>query len=372
MAWACDEMLKLSDPSKLSINEIRKWKLKGFKEAFDFHYQNCPQYTNYCKLHNVKPSDIKEYEDIGKIQPVPSDVFRDSDKLILSVPDKDVVSVLTTSSTTSKKPVKFAMDKVTFDRMLKVNAKSWEAGHELKIGSLFFLGPKPEESDTGLVKGGYLTFKYMGFRNEDIYFGVRDGKVDCEWMFDKIKNAKKPIHMYGPPFVYMAFVDYLEKNGQKLKLDKDSRLITTGGWKTVKGEVTKEEFRVKVSKYIGVDQKNIRDGYGSTDILTMLPECEYHHKHVPPWFHVSVRDPENVNEEVSEGEQGLNVLMSNYIQSYPAFTMPGDIGIAVERNCECGRNGQIVEIKGRAHGAGARGCAIRLEEFMDIVTKGKS
>lgn len=362
-------MLEHQDISRESLNEIRQLKLKAFQQAFEFHYQNCPEYNRYCNLYDLKPSDIKEYADLGKIQPIPSDVFREAEKLILSVPEKDVISVLTSSSTTSKKPVRFAMDKITFDRMLKVNAKTWVTGHELKIGSLLFLAPKPSQSDTGLVKGGYLTFKRVGFNEEDIYFGVQDNKVDEEGILKFIEGAKKPVHMYGPPFVYLAVVEYLKKINKKLKLGKESRLIMTGGWKTVKHDISKEDLMGILSDYLGVPTSSIRDGYGSTDILTMLPECEYHHKHVPPWFHVSVRDPEDTSREVPNGEIGLTVLMSNYIQSYPAFVMPGDLGAVIERKCECGRNGQIVEIKGRAQGAGARGCAIRIEEFMEIITK---
>jgi long-chain-fatty-acid---luciferin-component ligase len=371
MEWLGDKVLEHPDPSRMSIDEGRAWKLKGFKQAFEFHYKNCPEYNTYCKLHDTTPNDINNYNDLVKIQPVPSDAFRDSEKLILSVPEKDIVDILTTSSTTSKKPVRYAFDKLTFNRINKANGKLWRLGCDVEIGSLCLMGPRPAESDTGLVRGGYLGWKNAGFRDEDIFFAVRDKKVDSVGIINDLAKAKKPRNLYGPPFIFLAFINYLEEKGETINLDKVSKVVTTGGWKGVSGEVSREELNNKISKYLNIPIENIRDGYGTTDIFTILPECEYHHKHVPPCFNISVRDPQDTSLEVNEGEIGLIVLMSYLIQSYPAFTMPADMGTVIERECECGRNGQIVELKGRAKGSGARGCAIRMEEFMEIITKEK-
>ena len=88
---------------------------------------------------------------------------------------------------------------------------------------------------------------------------------------------------------------------------------------------------------------------------------------MPPWVHISARNPEKINEGVAEGEKGLLVLMSSKIHSYPAFAMPSDMGIVKEGKCECGRYGQTVELTGRAKDAGLRGCAISIQEFMEVL-----
>jgi hypothetical protein len=45
------------------------------------------------------------------------------------------------------------------------------------------------------------------------------------------------------------------------------------------------------------------------------------------------------------------------------------MGAVWEKECKCGFTGQTVEHRGRASKLGARGCAIRLEEFMKIITR---
>ena len=371
MKWEIDELLKQPDALKLSTEEYHKWKYKVFKQAFQWHYENCPEYNDYCKLYNIKSDDINSYEDLIKIPPIPSDVYRESDKLILSVPEKDIIRILTTSSTTSKNPVKFPIDKRTWNLSMGFTAKNWDQVAQINgKGSVIFLTPSPQESDTGLVGGMYGVFRSTGFTNDDIHFSVKKNVFNADKIINIIENSKKPRNLYGPPFAYMHFIKYLEEHNLNIKLDDGSRAITTGGWKGVEEhKVSKEEFNKRVGKALGLNSRYIRDGYGSTDIMTCIASCEYHNIHIPPWFHVSIRDPENIQEEVAEGEHGLIVLMSAYVFSYPAFTMPADMGISKEIDCECGRTSQVVKIKGRATTGGQRGCAVRLEQFMEGISK---
>jgi long-chain-fatty-acid---luciferin-component ligase len=355
----------------MSIKVIHDWKLKMFKQAFTFHFNNCPEYKRYCEMHNLKPEDIKTYEDLIRIQPIPSDIFRDSEKLILSIPESEIVRILTTSSTTSKNPVKYPLNKETIDRFAIFNGASWQTTMEIVPGkgTIIVLSPPPSETKVGLVGGAYITFQKMGFNDSNINFVAKGGQFDCKQILDIIVNSNRPQHFYGPPFAYWNLVEYMKSKGEKIILGDESRLIITGGWKGVTGEVSKEELYKGIAEFLGVNQNQIRDGLGLTDIMGMIPECRYHKKHVPPWYHISIRNPENINEEVEEGKTGLLAAMSAFVSSYPAFTLPGDMGAVWEKECDCGLTGQIVEHRGRASKLGARGCAIRLEEFMKIITR---
>ncbi len=369
MAKKFEDLLK-EDFFRFSLEEIKDLKLRFFREAFRHHYNNCPEYKKYCDFYKTKPEDIKTYDDLEKIQPVPADAFRDSDNLILSVPREEVVEIFTTSSTTSPNPVRYAYNQEDYEMISKINGVLWKDGYDIPDArSLLFLAPSPEESDTGLVKGGYLGWKGVGFKDENIIFGVKNGNLDVDDLLEKIENSPKPITIYGPPFAYLPFTEKWKQQGEKplIDLNGKSRFITTGGWKGVKHDISKEELKEQIAKTFNVDPSEIRDGYGSTDIMTMLPECGQQRKHVPFWNHVSVRDPEDTSKELGPDKEGLIVLMASWPQAYPAFCMTGDMGFIKEEDCPCGRKGQTVEITGRAKGAGARGCAIRLEQFMEAI-----
>ena len=364
-----DILLNYPNPFYLEENVVEKIKFDAFKEAFIHHFNNCEEYRKYSEVNNVTPEDIKTINDLVKTQPIPSDAFRDVEKIISSVPQDRVVLIATTSSTTSKNPCRYPLDALTLKRTTQTGTAFLKDVGFIE-GTAFMLTPSPEESDTGLVRGMSHVLKEGLSFGDNIYYGVKGGKFETEKLISNIKECtKKPRHIYGPPFAYMNLVEYIENNKIDLKLDSNSRLITTGGWKTVQRDVTKEQLIERVSKAFGVREDQIRDGYGLTDIYTMLMECEYHRKHVPPWVHISTRNPQNINEEVAEGETGLLVLMSCSVNSYPAFVMTGDMGAVFKSNCKCGRKGQIVEHRGRATKLGARGCAIRLEQFMEAITK---
>ncbi len=209
-----------------------------FKQAFAFHFNNCPEYKRYCELHNVKPEDIKTYEDLIKIQPIPSDIFRDSEELILSVPENEIVTILTTSSTTSKNPVKYPLDKITIERYAIFNARSWQTVMGITPGSVIILAPPPTETKVALVGGAYVTFQKMGFNDSNIKFAAKAGRFDAGQILELITSSKHAQHLYGPPFAYWNLVEYMKKEGKKIKLDVGSRFMITGGWKGVKGEVS--------------------------------------------------------------------------------------------------------------------------------------
>jgi long-chain-fatty-acid---luciferin-component ligase len=370
MEWEIDNLLQYPEPFRMSEDQAAESKLKAFVQIFEHHYKNCPEYRNYCALYNLSPQDIKTPNDLIKIQPIPSDVFRDSEKLILSVPEDRIALVTTTSSTTSKKPCKYALD-VDSLRRTSLTGIHFLKDVGVKDGFVCMLTPSPEESDTGMVSGWSHVLKEGLKFGDRIMYAVNKGKIETENVLRTITTTKyRPAHLYGPPFVYMHFADYIVDHKLNLRLDNDSRFVVTGGWKTVAGEITKQEFNERVANAFQVREDQIRGGLGLTDIYSIILECEYHNKHVPPWIHVSARDPMDMNKEVDEGGEGMLVLMSSIVTSYPAFVLPGDMGaVWNNKKCRCGRTGQIVEHRGRGSKLGARGCAIRLEQFMDTITR---
>lgn len=370
MEWEVDNLLRHHEPFRMPEHEAAELKLKAFKQMFEHHYKNCEEYRKYCELYNLTPHDIKTLDDLAKIQPIPSDAFRGSE-LIKSIPEDKIVQVATTSSTTSKTPCRYPLDTDTLRRTAMAGVQFLKDLEVDGTGFVCMLTPSPEESDTGLVRGMSHCLKEGMKYGDRMMFFVKHGKMETEAALNTITSTHhKPVHLFGPPFAYVHLADYIENHGIEVKLDKNSKLMMSGGWKTVAGEVTRQELNERLAKAFHVKEDQIRDGLGLTDIYTMIAECEFHNKHVPPWIHVSARDPTDMNIEVAEGEEGILVLMSSFITSFPAIAAPGDMGVVWnKRKCECGRKGQIVEHRGRASKLGARGCAIRLEQFMEIITR---
>jgi long-chain-fatty-acid---luciferin-component ligase len=368
---AIELLIEHSDPFRMNLEEMKNLRFKAIKDAFIHHYSNNPVYRRFCEKYNVTPEDIRSNEDLLYIPLLPSEFFKelsiskDSESItkISSLPKEKIVTYFTTSGTTGK-PSKYPYDRESIERVNRSNVKIFYHVVGMREDDyVLMLSPPSEESLTGLVRGMYMCMKGLLRKEDQIGFAIKGGVLDEEFAINMISSVKgRTRHLYGPPFVYNAIADYALKKGRKVELDKGSKVVTTGGWKKVVGEIKRDELNKKIEKAFGIEKKNIRDGLGLTDIMSILMECEYHYKHVPPWMHVSIRDPKDLKKEVKTGEPGLIAFMSPLIESYPAFIITGDMGVKkYEEKCVCGMNGPTLEYLRRADGLAARGCAIVLD-----------
>lgn len=181
-----------------------------------------------------------------------------------------------------------------------------------------------------------------------------------QWENDHIR------HIVGPPFLVNKLVQYLKKHDVRLKLDRESRIINLGGWKRFTGEeIPREEYNRECTEYLGVQTDQIRDIYGLIEANVVAIECSSHWKHVPPWIHFSVREPDDLCQEVPDGKRGVLAIIDPTSLAYPAYIMTEDVVYLDETSsCPCGRNGQKINIKGRVMGAEVGCCAINLDKSM--------
>jgi len=367
-------LLEHPSPFGMDINEMRELRFKAVKGSFEHHYSNNKVYRKICEKYGVTPDDIGNNEDLLYMPLLASDFFKelsrakDPNDIIksASVPKEEIVTYFTTSGTTGR-PSKYPYNRKSLGIINKSNAKIFYHMADFRQGDyILMLTPPPAESKTGLVQGMYQCLRELLKDDEQIEFGIKGGEVNFELMIDMVSSIEgRTRHLYGPPFVYNALADYMLQNDKKLELDKESKAITTGGWKKVEGEVKREQMYNKMKKTLGIDRKNIRDGLGLTDIMSVILECGYNHKHVPPWMHVSIRNTKDLTKEVELKKPGLIAFISPLIDSYPAFIITGDMGKkSYEDKCECDLNGPTIEYLRRASGMESRGCAIVLADAL--------
>jgi long-chain-fatty-acid---luciferin-component ligase len=377
----CDELIEHPNPFGINIAEATQKRFEAVREIFSYHFNNNDLYKKFCRNRNITPDDIKSHGDLLYIPLLPSDFFkalsasksREDVNRIASVPTDEIVAYFTTSGTTGI-PTKYPFDRDSVRRTIDGGTSIFLNVGEMKSADyVLMLTPAPQESDTGLVQGMYQCMKKLLKNDDQIGFAIREKELNPEHVIDTLLSVKhKPRHLYGPPFIYNEVADYIIENRKEMNLDDNSKAFITGGWKRVKGEVNRLELDEKVSRAFGIPTENIRDGLGLTDIFSILVECSYHQKHVPPWMHVSIRNPKNLKEEVGIGEEGLFAFLTSAITSYPSFIISGDIGVTTtgyQEKCRCGRIGPTIEHRRRATGMATRGCALVIEEVLKMMRR---
>jgi phenylacetate-coenzyme A ligase PaaK-like adenylate-forming protein len=343
-----DRMISKPNLLTTNIEESKKERFGVIKETFELHWLKNAFFRNYCGKWNIDLTQLQKFEDLRKIPFFTTwelkRIFSSSQKWIELLTNKNVIKLY--SSGTTQTPVAYRFDNETLRRASVAYAKTAKELFQFSPDdSLLMLIPSPEETNTGISRILHDCYKLAVNR---IYNGVN---ANFELNMKKIKSVLHNIgniHIMGTHFVWYDLLSKLKEENLYFSLPKSCKAILTGGWKGREKKMENEELYKFITQMLGIQRENIREQYGNIDVYTMFQECEFNQLHVFPWSYISVRD-KNL-EEVEEGEEGVMVILTSIVTSYPAFVLTSDwckLVLGYNEKCECGRVGPIIEIKGR-------------------------
>ncbi|CAM3958132.1 LuxE family acyl-protein synthetase [Mesobacillus zeae] len=355
-----------SELFKLPYEEICKIKTEIIKENFSYHFEKNEFYRDVCKQKDVTPDDINSFEDLIKIPLIPVRTFKEANSHHLLSCKLSEIEFEMRSTGTSGIPSVSRRDSKTIDYATEGIVKMYREFFKISKGVGMFLFPPTEEMpEMGMIKVLNITAGlFDGTRNmvKKVSFNPQEAvEVLQSWEGKHVRN------IVGPPFLIYKLLSYMIDNDIKIKLDKKSLIITLGGWKKFTGkEIPRNEFNALCAEYLGMNPNNVRDMYGLVEANMLAIECEQQEKHLPPWVHISVRNPRNVLEEVNPGERGVVAIYDPTSLSYPGYILTEDVGyIKTDMNCECGRVGQKLTYISRIPGVEVGCCAINLEKYIE-------
>lgn len=351
---------------KMPFDTVNEYKSSVIAESFKYHFENNKFYKDLCERKGVNPNDIKGFDDLNKIPLIPVNNFKKPDSHVLLTSHINEIEYEMRSTGTSGIPSVSRRDRISVDNGFASVLMTYREFFQISRGMGLFLFPRTEEMpEMGMVKAlNILAGMLDGTRNlvKKVTFRPEEAiEALHSW------EGKHTRHIVGPPFLVHRLVNYCIDNNIKLQLDKNSLIITLGGWKKFTGhEIPRSEFNKICSEYLGIQTSNIRDMYGLVEANMLAVECEEQEKHVPPWVHLSLRNPHNVLEEVEYGQRGVIAIFDPTCTSYPGFVLTEDVGyLREDTSCECGRNGQKLVYISRMPGVEVGCCAINLEKYME-------
>ena len=352
-------------PDAFSHNtETRQLFDAAMNEALRWHASRCPEFKAFLALNGI--SDLRQEISPENIPPLLVTVFKEF-KLI-SVPEKQVKIELTSSGTGGRKSA-IVLDHRSYRRILKIVdaifASLGLVDRSQKVNYLCFTYDPKVAGSVGTAFSDKMLTGLTGRRS--VFYAIRWNKAVNDFEFDLDATVKKliefsrrpePVRILGFPAYLWQVCNRLEEKGQRLNLGKDSYIITGGGWKMHKDlEVTKDIFKDRIEKVLGMPRENLRDLFGMVEHGIPYVDCEAGRLHVPIHARAMAVDPETL-QPVSDGEEGLLYLMTPYLSSYPSIALLTTDKAVIEGDCPCGRPGKTFRITGRAGLAKHKGCAI--------------
>jgi long-chain-fatty-acid---luciferin-component ligase len=350
---------------RLPLAQQNALKAGWLRESFALHYETNSWFRLRCQQARFAPDDLHDVDDLRRIPLIAVETFKSSDaRHLLSVP-LDAIDLEVQSTGTSGIPSVARRDAATTTRVCLSLLALYREFFGLSGGVGLFLCPSPAEApEMGMVKVFNL---FSGLLDDRVYL-VRDFTFDPADSVAYLNRwaGRQTRHLFGPPFLIARLLRFLEEKNLQIPLDPSSFVITLGGWKRwTRERIARPLFDRKLNDRLGVAPGNIRDMYGLIESNLLAIECEHHRKHVPPWCHVTVRDPGDPAVEMSPGKPGVLGILDALSLSYPSFLLSQDVGrVEVGSQCACGRTGQVVHCIGRRERAEPGCCAVTIDRYM--------
>ncbi|MCP9269806.1 LuxE family acyl-protein synthetase [Xenorhabdus sp. XENO-1] len=350
---------------QLSSEEQQELKTHVIRDAFAYHFENNVYYREQCEKKGVKPNDIQCYADLVNIPVIPVSTFKsENSHRLLSKPLSSIEHEMRSTGTSGIPSVARRCNE-TMDYTTIGIYNSYRDMLKLSSGAGLCLCPSTEEiPEMGMIKA----FNWLTGLLDTNRFMVREERFIPEEAVSQLKEwqGKFTRHLIGPPFLIHRFISFLKATNTKLELDSGSMVITLGGWKRFTGAmISRTEFNQELETWLGISASRIRDMYGLVEANFLAIEDEFNQKHIPPYIHFSVRDPENLSREVADGETGQLVIFDPIAHSTPGMLLTEDMIYLRTDNDLSGRNSQRMQYVMRAPSATEFGCcAVNLESKM--------
>lgn len=351
-----DSALDFSEPYRMPSAEKQAWLIAELNALTRFHCSACSEYAGVVtKLFGGR-------EEAAKPEALPFlavGLFKFMD--LKSVPQDQVVRVLTSSGTSGQTPSRILLDKATaaHQTMALAAITSYAIGKQ-RLPMVIVDNREVVQSRTSFSAraAGVVGFSLFG-RN---HFYLLNEKMEVNWDgLDAFIDVHKgsPILLFGFTFVvWQFFYKAAEAAGRKVAWGGPATLIHGGGWKKLEDQqVSNKAYKAALAQRLGID--SVLNYYGMVEqVGSVFMECSEGRLHTPRFADVLIRDPLTL-EPLPQSESGLIQMLSTLPRSYPGHSLlTEDLGtVTGEDDCPCGRLGKTLRVDGRLPKAEMRGCS---------------
>jgi hypothetical protein len=350
------ELLDLP-PFGLSQAEKRARLLPMLRTLTAHHAERCAPYRHV--LDRVfGGADRLRLERIEDVPFLPVTLFKTH--TLASVPDAEVVKVLTSSGTTGQQPSRVVLDAETASvqsAVLVKVAQHFLGRDRLPMVILDHAGVVRDRRSYSARGAGILGMAQFGHRP---FYALRDDmSLDEEGLRTYLAwAAGRPVLLFGFTFmIWQYLVQALERGGRRLDL-AGGVLVHSGGWKKLQeAAVDPGTFRDRVAAVTGIER--VINFYGMVEqVGGVYFENPKHHLQAPIYSEIIVRDPVTLA-PLPDGQPGLVQVLSCLPTSYPGHSLlTEDLGVIRGVDPEgTGMGGRSFEILGRVPKAELRGCS---------------
>lgn len=245
---------------------------KAMRENCIYQYEHCEKYKEILNKKGFNPyKDLKQYEDILNIPPIPTLYFKHNE--IISMSKKKLLVKATSSGTSGKKSF-LGFNFKSLYRGLKMILSLCKYHKLISIKPVHYIifGYEPnKKNQTAISKStyGFTFFAPAVDRTFVLKFKNNDYELDIEGVKQALiqfSKGKTPVRTHGFPAYTYFVLKQMKEEGIKVKLPKGSKLAIGGGWKQFYSEkIEKQAFYDLVYEVLGIEDKHIIEFFSAVE-----------------------------------------------------------------------------------------------------------
>lgn len=177
---------------------------------------------------------------------------------------------------------------------------------------------------------------------------LQEGEIPSPEELTEVEVSGRQLILFGAAF---GLLDMMESEG--VDLPEGSRVIETGGMKTYRREMSREELHRRLAEGFGLSPTAIGSEYGMCEMLSQAWSLEEGWFESVPWLQVTIRDPLDPQIVLPPGEEGKIGLIDLANLYSCSFILTEDRGVADE-------SGRF-QVLGRWNPENLRGCNFMID-----------
>lgn len=334
--------------------EKQSFLLEKLNELTTFHQTHCMAYKQMLEKSRQSTAASR----VEEVPFLPVKLFKMLD--LMSIDEKDVFKILTSSGTTGQQVSKIYLDKETAQAQAKALAAVMYPIIGQKRLPMVIIDTKSVLKDRKSFSArGAAILGFSHFGRSHFYLLHDDMSPDWKGLEQFLnKHRGETVLLFGFTFiVWKYFYEEAVKKNVHLHMEK-SILIHGGGWKKLKDEaVSPTAFKKALQDQFSI--RRVHNYYGMVEqVGSIFVECSHGHLHAPMYADIIVRDPFSF-QPIPFGQEGVIQVLSVLPKSYPGHSLlTEDMGtILGEDDCLCGWKGKYFSVSGRMPKAEIRGCS---------------
>lgn len=331
----------MQDWYKLIFSEDSSFEEKA-RQVFEFQLEQNPVYRRYCMA--LDPEILKRRrKDPETIPLLPIKAFKDAEVTTHSPAETDLI-FKSSGTSDMKRSVHHVADAGLYEKSL---LKGFSRFYHLDQTVIWAYTPGyTENPHSSLI---YMIRTLIDRDSSGLSRFLPLDEPLGEGAIQRVVKAGKKLILFGAAF---GLLDLIER--ERTPLPSNSIIIETGGMKTHRREISRDQLHQRLAHGFGLDASRVHSEYGMAELLSQAYASGGKWFKTVPWMRVSIRNPENPAEVLPPYKEGLIGIMDLANVYSCSFILTGDKGMMDKK----GR----FQVLGRWNPKDLRGCNFLIEE----------